>query len=196
MAKRRWKLEDIQAVLDGENPFVQIGYTNPKQRKEGDEWTDGKGITWRKTKNGIERVNKQMDAIRELVKPRCKKCKMDINLFGDKLDRKIHPKTGLCFDCLQEEEMILRITGDYAKYEQIKMEKNRLSALKDFRQKVKESIDFLKRDDAKIKWVTSNGDITTWTGAMNAKLLKEAEADLIKTENEIKRVEEWLEKNK
>lgn len=195
MAKRRWKLQDIQAVMDGDNPFIQVGYTNPKLRKVGDEWTDGKGVTWKKTKNGIERVNKQMDAIRELVKPRCKKCNVDINLFGDKLDKKVFPKTQMCFDCLQAEEMLLRTTGQFEKYQELKMTKTRLSMLKEFRKNVAESIEFLKKDDCKVSWVTSNGDITTWTGAMNAELLKEAESDLIKADDEIKRVEAYLAEN-
>lgn len=193
MARRRWKMEDIKAVVDGENPFIQSGYTPKyKKRKIGDEWQDKKGVTWKKTENGIVRVNKQMDAIRELVKARCKKCNMDIMLFGDKLDRKIHPKTGMCFNCLQEEEMIMRANGTFEKYQKMKMEKNRLAVLREFRQKVAESIDYLKKDDCKLSWVTPDGGVHTWTGAQNAELLKEAEADLIKADEEIKRVEAYL----
>ena len=194
MANRRWKLQEIEAVVNGENPFIQSGYTGKKgERKIGDEWTDSRG-TWKKTKNGIVRVNKQIDAIRELVKARCSVCNMDIALFGDKTDTKIHAKTGMCFSCLEIYEQNLKLAGLYPIYEESKLTKNRLAALKEFKKNVIESIEYLKKDDAKLEMICSNGDIITWTGAQNEKILKEAEKDLVLCEEEIKRVEEEVAK--
>lgn len=193
MARRRWKIEDIKAVVAGEQPFIQSGYTNPQHHKVGDEWVDAKGVKWKKTASGVHRVNEQMDAIRELIRPRCKKCNMDVFAYGDKLDKKVHPRTGLCFDCLQAEEMLMRVDAPtWDKYQDLKMTKNRLALLKEFRSKVVETIDYLKKDDAKLQFVHSNGSIETWSGAMNAELLKEAEADLVKTDEEIVKVEAYL----
>lgn len=196
MARRRWKMDEIKAVVAGENPFIQSGYTAPyKARKIGDEWMDNKGNTWRKTAGGKVRVNKQMDAIRELVKPRCEVCGMDINLFGDKVDQKVFARTRKCFSCLEIEEQTLKVTGKFEAYENKKLFKNRLSLLREFRKNVIESIAFLKKDDAKVEMVCSNGDIVKWEGGPDVEpILKEAEADLVKANEEIQRMETELAK--
>ncbi len=192
MGRRKWNYETIQNALDGENVSIQSGYTPAyKNRKVGDEWEE-KGILWKKTAYGVVRVNKQMDAIRELVRASCSVCKMDIALFGDRVDEKIFAKTGKCFACLEIEEQLLKISGKYKEYEHLKIERNRLSALKEFKQKVEESIAFLKIDDCKIQLVTSSGDLVTWMGAQNESILKDAEDDLIKANNEIEKVEKEL----
>ena len=194
MARRRWKMDEIKAVVAGENPFIQSGYTAPyKARKIGDEWTDSKGNTWLKTAGGKVRVNKQMDAIRELVKPRCEICGMDINLFGDKVDQKVFARTRKCFSCLEIEEQTMKVTGKFEAYENKKLFQNRLSLLREFRKNVIDSIEFLKRDDAKVEMVCANGDIVTWKGGPDVNpILKEAEADLVKANDEIKRMETEL----
>lgn len=191
MARRKWDYNTIQKALDGENVSIQSGYTKKyKHRKIGDEWTDGKGNRWRKTDGGKVRVNQQMDSIRELVKSRCSVCKMDIGLFGDRVDEKIFAKTGKCFGCLDTEEQILKITGKYEAYEQKKLLKNRLSLLREFRKNVIESIEYLKRDDAKIQMVCSGGEIVTWSGGLEVgPILRDAEADLILADEEIKKLE-------
>jgi hypothetical protein len=195
MARRRWKLEDIKKVIDGTSPFVQIGYTQKyKHRKIGDIWTDSNGKTWKKTESGIVSVNRQMDEIRDLVRPKCSVCNLDIFLFGDKVDRKIFAKTGKCFQCLEVEETTLKVTGKYKDYENAKLLKNKLSLLKEFRQNVIESIKFLKNDNSKIEMVCSNGKIVTWTGSQNKSILKDAEDDLIKVNDEIKKTEELISK--
>jgi hypothetical protein len=180
-------MDEIKAVVAGENPFIQSGYTPAyKARKVGEEWVDGKGKTWRKTKTGNVSVNKQMDVIRELVKSRCKVCGMDINLFGDKTDKKIFAKTRKCFACLEIEEMTLKVTGKYDAYETKKLFHNKLSLLKEFKKNVVESIAYLRKDDSKIEMVCSNGEIVTWSGGSEIEpLLKEAEADLVKADKEI-----------
>lgn len=196
MAKRRWKMAEIEAVVNGDNPFIQVGYTGKTGAKKiGDEWTDKTG-TWKKTKNGVVRVNKQMDAIRELVKSRCSVCNMDIDLFGDRVDKKVFGRTRMCFGCLEIEEQNLKLAGKYDDYEQAKILKNKLAALKEFKSNVIVTIDFLKNDNAKMERICSNGDIVTWTGARNEVLCEEAIKDLalceeaiIKTEEEIKKFE-------
>ncbi len=191
MAKRRWNYETIQQVMRGENPFIQVGYEGPKiLRKEGDVWEDTKGIKWT-IRNGAKiRINPQADLIRDLVKRKCKKCGFDIGMLGTKLDEKFYSKTSMCFDCAQAEEMIMIAEGTYKTHVDEKMLKNKLSVAKEFRKNVIDSIDFLKKDDSKIEMVHANGDITTWVGSQNEKLLKEAEADLEKVDKLIKELEE------
>ena len=196
MAKRRWKMDEIKAVVAGENPFYQSGYSAPyKARKVGDEWTDGKGKTWRKTELGKVSVNKQMDAIRELVKSRCSVCGMDVDLFGDKTDKKVFVRTRKCFACLEIEESTLKVTGKYHDYEMKKLFHNKLSLLKEFRKNVIESIAYLRKDDSKIEMVCSNGQIVTWLGDPEIEpLLKEAESDLVKADKEIVDMEDAISK--
>lgn len=197
MSRRRWTHQSIKQIVEGENPFVQFGYTGPVEKFHniGEEWIDGKGNTWRKIEGGKVRVNKQMDAIRELVKPRCKVCRMDINLFGDKVDQKIFARTQKCFSCLDIEEQTLKVTGKYEEYENKKLSKNRLSLLREFQKNVIESIAFLKKDDSKVEMVCSNGDIVKWEGGPDVEpILKEAESDLVKVNEEIKRMETELAK--
>ena len=193
MARRKWNTQSIKEVLDGEQPFVQMGYSPiPKRRKLGDRWTDRHGVLWEQKQGYVTRVNKQQDSIRNNLKQMCSICKKDMAYSRDKLDAKIFPKTGKCFDCLNDEETAMRVMGTYAAYEKKKLLKNRLSALKNFKEKVIEAIAHLKKDDCKVSLVTSRGDLVTWTGAQNEPILLEAEADLVKATDEIARVETEL----
>jgi hypothetical protein len=199
MAKRKWNVDTIKQVVDGGSPFIQVGYTGPveKKHKVGEEWTDVHGDTWKQTAGDAKvKVNKQADSIRELVRPRCKVCDMDINLFGDKTDEKIFAKTGMCFSCLEVEESKMRVEGTFKNYERKKMLSNEMSAAKEFREKVVQSIEYLKKDDSKISFVTSNGQIETWSGAQNADILKDAEADLIEVNKHITELKEEISKLK
>lgn len=190
MARRRWNYETIQQVLDGENPFIQVGYTpKAKKRKNGEEWTDSKGRSWKKVNGAVVSVNKQMDLIREMVKPVCSVCGNRIDFSCEKLDHKVFPKTGKCFDCLQAEEMIYRVNGTWDDYENLKVLKYKLGMLVDFKQKVAEAIEYLENDTGKTEDVLSTGEIVTFTGKCNPQWLIDARADLIKADEEIKKVE-------
>lgn len=195
MARRRWTLETIGQIMDGENPFIQVGYTpKAKRRKDGEEWTDSKGRSWKKVNGAVVSVNKQMDLIRESLRQVCSVCGQRIDFSGDKLDHKIFPKTGKCFDCLQFEETLLRIEGKYENYEELKMLKNKLGKLHDFKQKVEEAVEFLKTDNGKMELAMPTGELMTWTGKSNPQWLTDAEADLVKANDEIKKVEEEINK--
>ena len=199
MAKRKWNVDTIKQVVDGQSPFAQFGYTGPveKKHKIGEEWTDAKGDTWKQTAPDAKvKVNKQADSIRELVRSRCKVCGMDINLFGDRIDEKIFVKTRMCFSCLDVEEAKKKTDGTYPDYEKKKMLSNEMSMAKEFQKKVIESIEYLKKDDAKISFVSSNGNVETWSGAQNADILKDAEADLIEVNKHITELKEEISKLK
>src|SRR5437762_8981525 len=103
MKKSKSNLEILSDYLEGKRPFVQTGYS-PKsiRRKIGSIWTDKKGIKWEQ-KNGFKtRVNKQADLIRKLSEQKCK-CGQNIK-FGNRLDKILFPKTGMCYECTINEE--------------------------------------------------------------------------------------------
>lgn len=191
MARRRWNIETIKQVVDGESPFIQVGYVGEKiQRKEGDVWEDTKGIKWT-IKSGVRtRVNSQVDAIRELIKKKCSKCGFDISMLGSKLDDKIYAKTGMCLDCEQELHTIRMIEGTLVEHAERSQLRNKISTAKEFRRNVVESIKFLKEDDGKIQMVHANGSMTTFEGSRNEALLKEAEADLERVDKLLVELEE------
>ena len=190
MSRRRWNLETIQQIVDGGKPCIQVGYTGPNiKRKEGDVWEDTKGIKWT-IKNGVKiRINEQANLIRELTKRKCSVCGFDVGMLGNKLDGKFFSKTGMCCDCVQAEETRMVFDGTFKNYTEEKMLKNKLSIAKEFRKNVIETIGYFKKDNSKIEMVHANGDITTWTGSQNKKLLKEAELDLEKVNKLIEELE-------
>ena len=193
MARRKYNVEIIKQIVDGENPFFQSGYSAPvKKRKEGDVWTDARGKTWKQLNGARIQVNEKADSIREMVKPICSVCGQRIDFSCDKLDHKIFPKTGKCFDCLQNEEMIYRVNGTWKEYEDLKILKNKLSILRDFKQKVMESIEFLENDTGKMELVMPTGELMTWNGKSNPQLLINAKEDLVRVDDEIKKMEKEI----
>lgn len=199
MARRKWNIETIKQVVDGEQPFIQVGYTgkegNPAH-KEGDNWEDAKGIKWI-MKNGAQiRVNSQADLIREFVKKKCSNCGFNVSNWGNKLDDKIYAKTGLCLDCFQAKELEMKIEGTYDKFVETTILKNKISVAKEFKKNMEESIIFLKTDDSKIEMVHADGSMTAFIGSQNERLLKEVEADLKKVNKLLEELTTQLEVTK
>lgn len=197
MARRRWNHETIKQIVDGESPFVQFGYLpKPKKRKFGDQWKDKNGITWEQCNGYKKRVNEKADCIRNMIKRFCSKCGKDLDFSKNKLDDKIFPKTGKCYDCIEADESIMRVTGEYKEYEKKKILQNKLSYLRDFKQKLLDSIKYLKNDDSKLSLVMASGELMTWTGSQNSQLLKTTEDDLISVDELIAAVEKMVDKLK
>jgi hypothetical protein len=193
MARRRWNIETIKQVVAGEQPFIQVGYES-SSRKEGEIWKDSKGRKWQK-KNGYKvQISSSdtpiLDELNEASK--CSICGTNVRAYGNKLDHKVFPKTGKCFDCLQDEEMILRATGKWESYEKMKILKYKRGVLKDFKEKVMESINYLKNDSGKIGEIMSDGKLMTWTGKCNSQWLTDAENDLIKVNTELIKTDEEI----
>lgn len=193
MARRRWKIDDIKSVLDGVNPFIQFGYdvVEPHHRKIGEKWTDVHGKTWEQ-KNGYRViVNEKADAIRDMVRQKCAKCEMDIK-WGNRMDRKFFSKSGMCYNCTIDHDTMLRLTGKWDTYEKKKVLSSQLSYLKDIRGQIKESINFLKTTDGKLKFVDEAGRIETWTDNHIDVLLKGAETDYGKLTMDIEETEQLI----
>jgi len=196
MARRKWNLKIIEQVLDGENPFIQIGYTPASStRKDGETWEDSKGKKWQRKDGRNVSLNSSdtpvLDAINSVSK--CSKCGMNVRLYGDRLDKKIFPKTQMCYECLEAEEMIYRVTGKWEEYQQMKILKNHRGALKDFKDKVLESIEFLSKETGKIKETMPDGQELTFSGTSNPKWLIDAKLDLEKVNTELDRINKEIE---
>lgn len=194
MARRRWNIESIKQVVAGENPIIQFGYTpKVKKHKIGDVWTDVRGKTWKKTKSGKVSVNKQIDSIREIIRPSCSGCGMDMHMFGDRIDDKLFAKTGKCFACLELEETTMKMEGKYEEYEKKKLLINQRSIMQDLQKYVEESIDYLKKEGSQLTMVCSNGVVINWDGGDLSKGLKVAEEDLIKIKENIETLNKEIE---
>jgi len=197
MARRKWNLETIQQVVNGENPFKQFSMTSEmSSRKEGEIWKDSKGHQWQK-KNGckVKTNSYHTPMIDEINKAsKCSACGINVRVYGNRLDKKVFAKTGKCYECLQAEETILHITEKWDDYEKMKVLKNKNSILKEFKEKVLESIEFLKNDSGKISEVMSNGDLITFSGKANPQWLVDAEEDLVKVNGELEKTEKEIKK--
>ena len=79
----------VKDYLSGERPFLQVGYTpDLVQRVEGEVWESG-GRKWI-FKDG--RKQALTTPSKFLIKFECSDCNMNINLFGDKMDKKFYNK--------------------------------------------------------------------------------------------------------
>lgn len=185
MARRRYKIDDIQKIVEGENPFIQFGHEYvDKPRKVGEVWTDPRGITWEQKSGYRVKVNKTANAIREVLKQECSGCKKDIHLFGNRFDKIFYAKTGMCQDCLANYEQELMVSGKYASYEKRKMLSNQLTFLEDVKIKLEESVEYLTDND-KITFVNEFGDVETWSNECRDTLLEGAKGDLEKINKDI-----------
>lgn len=197
-AQGKSNIDIIKGYLDGERPFLQVGYVGDKDkyiiRKEGETWSDASGKQWIQTKTGPQAVTRVMDIIREEMNDKCSACNREIR-WGTKQDRKMYYKTKKCFDCLIEEETQLRIKGQYKLYEVRKMIENELSYLNDVRQKLKEGKDYLESEDSKtLKYANSTGMVEEWSNEARGELLENVKKDFVTCLKKIKAAEKELKK--
>lgn len=193
--KNKSNLETIKNYLDGERPFLQVGYTGDVNkyiiRKVGETWTDAQGKTWIEKETGPQTVTPLMDMIREEIGiDKCTECGLEIR-WGKKLDRKMYNKTHKCFDCLVKEETMLRIRGQYPLYEKRKMLENERSWLLDIKVKLEEAKKYTEEHKV-LTYVNSNGLVEEWENTARDDVLKDIKKDFVKCLKEIKRVEAAL----
>lgn len=188
--KGKSNLSIVQDYLDGVRPFTEISMhisEDKKHRNEGEKWTDTKGIQWQKLNGKIVRLTKtQGDVIREAIGDGldCKVCGAKWKWIGTR-DRKMMARTGLCADCLIDYENKLRILGIYEIYEKCRMAMYELGHLKELKLKIKETIDYLERTDGDIHKLAESeyDENVVWKNTNKEKMLEDAKADLIKTED-------------
>jgi len=185
MARRRWKIQDIQSVVSGENPFTQFGYhVQEPKRKLDERWVDAKGKVWEQRSGYKAIVNEKADAIRDLVRQNCSKCHIDLR-WGTQLDKRFFPKTGMCYNCTIDHDTKMRMDGTWDVYEKRKVLKNQLAYIQDMRNYIKESIDYLTTTDGKMSFVDEKGKLETWTNTQIDILLSGAKMDYEKLTQDI-----------
>ena len=186
-------IEIVKDYLAGNRPVTKFGYTGDEKyiiRKEGETWTDRKGKEWVQKESGPQTVTKVIDIVRELSNQRCSKCNREIR-WGSRQDEKIHAKTGMCLDCLAEEETMLRITGQYKNYERKKVLTNELSWLQGTKQKLSEAKDYVTEHKT-FTYTNSNGTTEEWANDARDDVLKNIQKDFVHCLKEIERVETEL----
>lgn len=177
-------MTDIKSVVDGENPFIQVGYVGlpEKKRKIGEEWVDKDGITWKQEKNTKTRISHGISSVRDSLKQFCSKCGQDIR-WGNRYDEKMFLKTGKCYNCVIEDDTSKMLNGSFAHYDRLKILENKYSLAKEFKIKLKETIDYLTSYDGKLKYHNAETNSEeVWLDQNKDFLLEEATKDLQKTE--------------
>jgi hypothetical protein len=184
----------VRDYLNGERPFIQVGYTADSDfasRKEGEIWTDANGRKWIKKHGSKRAINQVNSDVIEATKQICADCGMDIR-WGNRYDQIFFNKTGKCHECLVKFETELRRLGKYDDYEQKKLLQNQLSQAKEFRIKVQESYDFVSSHE-KISFPNGDGTLDEWTIERRESILKDLKKDLKKIDKQILKIEKKLE---
>jgi hypothetical protein len=197
-ASGKSNIDIVKGYLDGERPFIQVGYTGDKDkyiiRKVGEKWTDASGKEWEQKEHGPVAVTRVSDIIRAEMNQKCECCGREIR-WGTKQDRKMYYRTKKCFDCIVDEETQLRIKGKFKLYETKKLLENELSYLNDIKQKLRESKDYLESDASKtMTWANSTGMVEEWSNDARDDLKKHVQKDWVTCLKKIKAAEKELKK--
>ena len=195
-ASGKSNIDIVRNYLSGERPFLQVGYGSNTDkyviRKDGETWTDSRGQRWVQKEGTAQTVTRVMDIVREETNDKCSKCGREIR-WGNKYDRKMFNRTKRCFDCLVEEETMLRIKGQFQLYETKKLVENELSYLNEVKQKLKESKEYLSSDTSKVlTYVNSNGMVEEWSNAARKELQNNVKKDWVACLKKIKFAESEL----
>jgi hypothetical protein len=130
-----------------------------KKREVGERWTDSDGKEWEQREGYRASVN-NMDDVREYLKqlttcknPNCKTGKYT------KADKKLIVRAGYCIDCNNEYETKLKLDGTYPFYEDYKITCNKIGWLRDYKQKMEDSLKYLTKD---YQMVYETGHVENW----------------------------------
>jgi len=176
---KKSNLQKIRDILNNENSFVRVGYTPIPEikHKDNDVWVDKDGIEW--IQKGPSKISKKLYETREATRQICTACKKDIYWSSNYNDQKFFNKTGKCYDCIIESEHNMRIDGTFETYEKIKVIRNQKSFLSELKQKIEESINWLRNKSNKIEYLNEDGSRECWTDVSRDTFLESAQRDLI-----------------
>lgn len=149
--------------------FGYEGETNQK-REVGERWTDTDGKEWEQ-KEGYKVAVTQMDDVRQFLQKltTCHSEKCETKKYS-KADKKLIVRTGYCIICLDKLERQLKMDGTYPFYEDYKMTLNKLSFIRDFKQKCEDSLGALKKD---FQMVTEDGKFENWVWEVDIEKVRE-----------------------
>ncbi len=188
-------LDIVNSYLNGERAFLQVGYDanlENSTRKDGEEWEDSQGNKWKK-ENGIKKKIPKVAKIK--IEEKCSICNLNIN-FGNYLDQRVYNRCGRCYDCSIIFDSRLKVLGKFNEYARYTVYSTQYSKLKDFKNKILESIEYLEKCDPKLKYYNSDGTHEVWTDDTDArvKVLEDLKKDLVSVEKQILESEEELKK--
>lgn len=172
-ASGKSNLDIVKDYMDGNRPFVQVGYDSNlenNKRKEGEEWEDSQGRKWVWKNGSKRRVPKRASII---VEQRCKHCNMDVR-WGSYLDDRTWPKSGLCYECFTNEETRLKKLGIWDTFNKIRELKNVKSALLDYKNKFEEAKKWCDMNEGKpVQFLEEDGSIERWDGVPDTSKIRE-----------------------
>ena len=159
LLKKTWRTEDVQRVRN-----LISGDYNAATKQQVGYWT---------IENGIRRSVSKLRAAREALKIplACPKCGKALNT---RLDKKMYPIHGMCFDCVLKMEEDLRKAGLYEEYE-----KNMISGnIAGFVQNLKDRIAAMT--ETKVEYTSDQGELEDW-GMISKELIQSLDtwADLL-----------------
>ena len=164
MLKREFKERDVQRMRNiikkeyTAKTVTQVGYTKTQtEHKEGDVWEEN-GKKWT-IKNGIKQTVTRFDELKKVINlpiacPSCGKA-----MKSDKLNKKMWPIHGKCFNCVITYETELKRQGKFEEYAKNLVSGGVKQYIKDLEDAL---IDFNSEPDD--QFVTEQGDIETWKG--------------------------------
>lgn len=152
----------IDTVFGREDNTQRVfGYEKETEQKRevGERWTDSDGKEWEQ-REGYKIAVGQMDDVREYLK-QLTTCKSDECKTSEysRADKKMVVRTGYCVDCIQKLEQKLKDDGTYPFYEDYKITCNKIGWLRDYKQKIEDSLKFLTKD---YQMVYENGHVENW----------------------------------
>ena len=152
----------IDTVFGREDNTQRVfGYEKETEQKRevGERWTDSDGKEWEQ-REGYKIAVGQMDDVREYLK-QLTTCKSDECKTSEysRADKKMVIRTGYCVDCIQKLEQKLKDDGTYPFYEDYKITCNKIGWLRDYKQKIEDSLKFLTKD---YQMVYENGHVENW----------------------------------
>jgi hypothetical protein len=163
----------IDTVFGREDNTQRVhGYEGETEVKHevGEIWTDSDGKKWQQHK-GFKSAVTDLDSVRNFLsklsncsKDECKTIKYT------HIDKKLIRKTGMCLDCLQKEETLLRLDGTWPYYEDYKITRNSLAFVIDDKMKMEDAFRGLAKT---YDMITETGQTEQWTWDIDIEQVKE-----------------------
>ena len=151
------RMRNIVSGNTADRTRVQAGYQKQSvEHGEGDVWEEN-GKTWT-IKNGLKQTVTKHDKLREMVNMPLKCPECDRAMKATKLNKKMWPIHGKCFDCVIEYETKLKATGGYEEYAKKLMNANKDSFVTDYEQAVEAYI-----NDKGDTFMSEAGDLENWS---------------------------------
>lgn len=156
------RIRNLVSGKFGDKTKSQAGYeTTQVERKEGDVWEEN-NKTWT-IKNGLKQTYTKLDTVKEKYRMplSCPKCG---GAMKHRLDKKLYPFHGMCYNCVVSHETKLKMEGKYEEYAKNIMKLNAYSFIEEAEQLI---LDITS--EVHDVFVTADGDKEHWVGNEDGK---------------------------